>query len=117
MPRMPTVRVSVRSIHWPGASSDAAVRNMHPHQTRNIGRRGISANISRHGTPSAARSVRGKRTRAQRDRDQRRRDHQRELAAPADPERAGGDADQSADDQPAGHQACRMFSRFVLSSG
>ena len=115
---MPTVRVSVRSIHWPGASSDAAVRNMHAHQTRNIGRRGISANISRHATPSVARSVRGKRmpthiaaeTRAGTITSAnwpRQPMPKSPAATPTSPPTI----------RPAGHQAWRMLRRLVLSSG
>ena len=59
-PRIPSDFVSAKSNHWFGASSAAAVSSMQSHQTVNIGFRGISANISRMETPSAARSVRGK---------------------------------------------------------
>ena len=46
------------STHWPGASSDAAVRNIDSHSTMNNGRPN-SLNIPVADTPAATRSVGG----------------------------------------------------------
>ena len=55
---MPTVRESAKSTHWPGASSEAAVRNIEKNQTRKNGLSN-SRNIWLAGMPAAARSVGG----------------------------------------------------------
>ena len=58
MPWKPTVRVKAMSTHCPGASSDAAVRNIDRNQTMKSGR-ATSRNISPEDTPAATRSVGG----------------------------------------------------------
>src|SRR5438552_10758337 len=58
IPFMPTVRVKAISTHWPGASSDAAVKNMHKNQMTNNAR-STSLIISPADTPAATRSVGG----------------------------------------------------------
>src|SRR6185312_11009505 len=58
IPRIPTVLVSARSTHWPGASSDAAVRNIEQNSTRNIGF-DSSRNIEPAEYPDDTRSVGG----------------------------------------------------------
>jgi hypothetical protein len=79
MPRMPTVRVSVRSIHWPGASS------LDPRDARGGARR------PREGDACAKRDGR-----------ERRQEHGGELSLPGEPPAAGGDSDEPADDDARG---------------
>ena len=56
---MCTVRLSAKSTHCPGASSDAAVRNIDRKKTTNMRIRELAEHLSHAMTPAAARSVGG----------------------------------------------------------